>query len=318
MKSQLQSLRRRAGKQAFTLIELLVVIAIIALLISLLMPALNTAREKAKQLLCLSNNRDLAVAWVMYHTQNNGYIVGGCVGRVVAPNGSYIDGGSLDPDNPTPTIDWLHKPLPPVNSSVPDFENQEAIQAGIREGKLYEFVGNTKIYHCPSDNRRDKSALVAWASYSIVGGLNGVARPDHVSPVGTSPYDSGGQWGIVPHTKFETVRNPASKLLFFVEPDPRSSGYNLGSWVMNVQGPAWVDPVGIYHNDRTTVGYVDGHAEQRIWLEPTTVQIAQVADDAIGNYPNPNPFYGAGLPIAPDDKDLSWLASRYPYLELLN
>ena len=58
--------------RAFTLIELLVVVAIIALLVSILLPALNQAREQAKTSVCLSNQKNLAVAFVLYAADNDG------------------------------------------------------------------------------------------------------------------------------------------------------------------------------------------------------------------------------------------------------
>lgn len=60
---------RRGG---FTLIELLVVISIIALLVSILMPALGRAKKQAKAVVCLSNLKQWGLIWAIYTTENNG------------------------------------------------------------------------------------------------------------------------------------------------------------------------------------------------------------------------------------------------------
>ena len=128
---------RRIG---FTLIELLVVIAIIALLMAILIPTLNRAREQGKRVVCLNNLKGLIMAWLMYVDDNDGRLVRG-----------YADEDG-----------WV-KLIGTLPNERPVEEQLEAI----KDGLLFEYAKMTKLYRCPVAGRRE------MRTYSTVHSMNG-------------------------------------------------------------------------------------------------------------------------------------------------
>src|SRR2546421_12550790 len=93
-------------RQGFTLVELLVVIGIIALLISILMPALNNVRTQARTTQCLSNLRQITTAFQMYLNNNKGRTIRYSTNYKKSPNDGSIQRGF-----------WMHE-LRPFNGDI--------------------------------------------------------------------------------------------------------------------------------------------------------------------------------------------------------
>jgi prepilin-type N-terminal cleavage/methylation domain-containing protein len=132
-------------KKGFTLIELLVVIAIIAVLMAILMPTLNTAREQGKRAKCMGNLKQLTLAWVMYADQNNQRIVSGNAGGAGGWVGKGWDNGYAN------------------GVFLPEADQLVAIRAGT----LWPYVKEEGLYKCPTGVRRQ------LITYSVMDAMNG-------------------------------------------------------------------------------------------------------------------------------------------------
>ena len=279
---------RGAGKRfrgAFTLIELLVVIAIIAILASLLLPALVMAKVKAQGTYCLGNMKQMALAWSMYSHDYSDFL---------APNSDLGNEGK-DLDNPAWVAGTMSYSTDPVALSEDTNIDFLVGPDYAQFGSLGPYTKNPGIYHCPGDKSAVSSGGATYVRVRSVSmnGWVGYDTRDWLQPASPPFYRL--------NTKMPSLQNPgpADTWVFI---DEREDSINDGWFAVDMvnQGPTaqWVDIPGNYHNRAASLAFADGHAQIKKWSDPRTM-----------------PPLLRGVPVVksqfcPNNPDVAWLQNH--------
>jgi len=238
----------RAG---FTLIELLVVIAVIALLIAILIPVLNLARERAQRTVCLSNLRQLTLAWIAYAEEHDSKIVDGMTFHTRIALHRRIKG-------------WLGRAF-----LFP--ESRSAVVENPDKGALWPYVRDIDVYRCPrgrAGHAATYTPVVAANGQPVEGTYLPDSRGSDLQVLGKRVGKT-----VLRLTKLTDIISPgAAQRAVFVDmgQTPTSSDF----YVYYLY-PKWkfYSPPPIRHRDGTTFSMADGHAEYWKWKGRETVSI---------------------------------------------
>jgi len=266
----------------FTLIELLVVIAIIAILASLLLPALAKAKTKAQGIMCMNNSKQLMLAWQMYTLDNNDRLV-------ESYHGGMAQGGAAGNQGKFPWVSgWLDWTTSADNTNTLFLTSDKYAKLGKYTG------GSAKMFKCPADKYIAPAQIKkGWAERvrSLSGNIG----------VGEGNAE-GGPWDpIYKHIKNSgafVYPGPAETWVFL---DEHPSSMNDAGF-FNPHATSIIDLPASYHNSAGGFAFADGHSEIHKWK----------ASVAQGNCPvtmTDGTFHLKKQPVL-HDIDIAWLSYR--------
>lgn len=252
------------SKRAFTLIELLVVIAIIAILMAILLPSLNKAREQGKRAACLSNVKQLGLAWVMYADDNDNKIVNGCTGK---------PGESPIPNNEDGWVHWAG-----YSDQTTETDQIDAIKTGA----LFRYCNSTELYRCPTALRTE------MRTYSIVDSMNGWPS--------SGPRIKNRMDIIRPGERLVFLDEGWVTFASWSVPYDRESWWGSVVTVPGIENNRNNDPPPVRHGDGTNFSFADGHSEYWKWKDSRTIKYGKLIVGSNPSQPGNPDLHGSRKP----------------------